>query len=78
MFCWGANESGQLGNGLTSHSALPVTVTDMASAQIVTAGKAHTCALLSRGEIMCWGENYVGQLGTGDTTDSTKPVLVRW
>ncbi|MEM9467110.1 MAG: S-layer homology domain-containing protein [Actinomycetota bacterium] len=33
----------------------------------ITAGEAHTCALLNSGTIRCWGLNDLGQLGYGDT-----------
>ena len=42
--CWGANESGQLGNGKTSPSATPVPVSGITTAVEVAAGE-HTCAL---------------------------------
>ena len=42
----------------------------------LTAGGAHTCALLSGGGVDCWGGNYDGQLGTGDRTDRLTPTGV--
>lgn len=39
------------------------------SAQIVTAGQNHTCAILTSGPTYCWGWNLDGQLGDGTTTD---------
>jgi alpha-tubulin suppressor-like RCC1 family protein len=74
--CWGYNVYGQLGNGNTSDSTTPATVTGITTATAVTAGAYHTCALLSDGTVKCWGYNAYGQLGNGKTTNSTTPVTV--
>ena len=75
--CWGANWYGQLGNGHNS-SNTPVAVTGGALAgktvTNITAGYAHTCAVLSDGTAACWGGNDYGQLGTG--ASSSTPVAV--
>ncbi len=42
----------------------------------VTAGSAHSCALLSNGAIQCWGSNAAGQLGDGSTTNRDIPTVV--
>jgi cysteine-rich repeat protein len=74
--CWGSNAFGQLGVGTTdSRGDVPneiqnLPVVDLGSgsaAQAITAGTAHTCALLSDGDVKCWGNNLNGQLGLGDT-----------
>ena len=66
--CWGWNEYGQLGNGTTTDSNVPITVTSITNALAVAAGIEHTCALLSGGSVQCWGDNDLGQLGNGTTT----------
>jgi len=63
--CWGANWAGQLGNGRTKKSSIPVRVSAVTNASQVSAGTDHTCALLSSHKVECWGANAVGQLGDG-------------
>jgi alpha-tubulin suppressor-like RCC1 family protein len=75
--CWGNNGSGELGNGTgTATSDVPVAVSGITNATQITAGSAHTCALLSGGQIDCWGNNDRGRLGNGTTTSSDVPVAV--
>jgi alpha-tubulin suppressor-like RCC1 family protein len=74
--CWGYNNYGQLGNGMTTASSTPVPVSGISTATALTAGAYHTCALLANGTVACWGYNTYGQLGNGTTTASSTPVLV--
>jgi alpha-tubulin suppressor-like RCC1 family protein len=76
--CWGgANQSGQLGDNTIDNHALPAPVQGLAGPAVaVTAGDAHSCALLQDGSVQCWGSNQYSQLGDGTTPDRLTPVLV--
>ena len=80
-YCWGANGNGQLGNGSTISSSVPVPVfmggalSGKTLVQIV-AGFSHTCALDTAGAAYCWGLDSSGQLGNNSTTQSLVPVAV--
>jgi alpha-tubulin suppressor-like RCC1 family protein len=65
--CWGDNDNGQLGTGITNEKSEPVSPSagpfeDMAP------GFAHTCGL-SSGQVLCWGQNGSGQLGRPGPSD---------
>jgi alpha-tubulin suppressor-like RCC1 family protein len=69
--CWGANETGQLGDGGACGKACltPVDVSGLAgNVTAIAAGGAHTCAVMSGGGVECWGYNCCGQLGDGTRT----------
>jgi hypothetical protein len=73
--CWGDNSSGELGNGTTTDSSVPVTVSGITNAMAVARGN-DTCAVLSDGTVQCWGDNTGGDLGNGTTTNSLVPMTV--
>jgi alpha-tubulin suppressor-like RCC1 family protein len=73
--CWGSNAYGQLANGTTADSVVPVLVA-LDDVALIDSGLSHSCALRFDGTVWCVGRNHVGQLGDGTTTDSTIAVQV--
>jgi alpha-tubulin suppressor-like RCC1 family protein len=73
---WGENGSGQLGNGTTTKSDLPVAVSGLSGVSAIAAGGAHSLAVLSNGTVMAWGSGGSGQLGDGEKGQSDVPVPV--
>ena len=71
---WGANPYGELGNGTTSNSSVPVPVSNLSGVTSIAAGNYFGLAIKSDGTVWDWGSNDAGQLGNGTTTNSSVPV----
>jgi hypothetical protein len=67
VYCWGTNESGQLGSGDTLYAATPVPAVLSEPARAITTGSGFTCAIGISGQAYCWGLSHVGQTGSGST-----------
>jgi alpha-tubulin suppressor-like RCC1 family protein/putative cell wall-binding protein len=79
VYAWGNNDLGQLGNGTTTSSSVPVKVSlpGGVSATVVSEGFYTSVAVGSDGSVYAWGYNSYGQLGNGTTTSySDVPVKV--
>ena len=76
--CWGANASGELGDGTTNPSPTPVPVSGLTTGvTAIAVGGNFSCALLgAEGAVRCWGDNTVGSLGDGTTTMRLVPTPV--
>lgn len=58
--CWGANDSGQLGDGTTTARPTPPAADVLTGVKAIAAGGAVTCALTSTDGVRCWGRTPPG------------------
>jgi alpha-tubulin suppressor-like RCC1 family protein len=77
--CWGNNQYGQVGDNSTWNRLVPTTVTGLPAGNVLwlTAGNAHTCAIVNTGgqrQVWCWGRGLYGQLGHNSLFDNWTPV----
>jgi alpha-tubulin suppressor-like RCC1 family protein len=82
-YCWGRNNTGQLGDGTTADALTPRAVAGGLSFGSITTGLEHTCALTPAGTASCWGHNrnqaslvLGGQLGDGTYESRRTPTLL--
>jgi len=75
--CWGSGSNGELGNESNDSSpTIPVDVSKINSASVISSGNDQSCAVLNDGKVMCWGRGTYGKLGNGLTSDQNVPVFV--
>ena len=82
ILAWGDNGNGQLGNGTTTASDLPLLISFEISHPVgritqLSAGWFDSLALTSSGAVLAWGDNDNGQLGNGNTTSYPSPQFVK-
>ena len=75
VWAWGYNGSGDLGDGLTADSAVPVQVESLADMAViaVVAGWESGYVLMADHSVRSWGLNGYGQLGHSGTTNTLSP-----
>ncbi len=71
---WGENGFGELGDGTTAASFVPVAVSGLSDVRAIARGE-DSLALLADGTVMAWGSNISGQLGIGTFTGPTECFL---
>ena len=83
VFCWGANTSGQLGNGTTgAPSSVPVAVLNpdgqsaLGGVTTVKGGLDDFCAVTGAGAAYCWGANQRAQIGEASDAGTNLPAPV--
>ncbi len=81
VYAWGLNYIGQLGDGTTADSIVPVAVdmTGVLSGKTITAvaaGRGFSLVLASDGTMYSWGSGIIGTLGNNSILPSSTPVAV--
>jgi alpha-tubulin suppressor-like RCC1 family protein len=76
VLAWGANDSGQLGDGSLTPRPAPVPVAGLTGVIAIAAGGAHSLAIRIDGSVLAWGNNDFGQLGDGTVARRLTPVRV--
>lgn len=74
LWAWGANGSGQLGDGGTVNRAEPGQVGLESTWVTAACGINHSVAIKSDGTLWAWGANGNGQLGDGSAVTRNLPV----
>ena len=91
VLAWGFNTDGELGDGGTANSDVPVRAKLPAGTKVTAvaaggplygvgayiAGPGHSLAVTSGGKVFAWGYNTDGELGDDGTANSDVPVKVR-
>jgi alpha-tubulin suppressor-like RCC1 family protein len=81
VYCFGANDEGQLAQGDTTPHEVPARVSLPALAKLVQGRMKSFCSVLETGALYCWGANEEGQLAqddpfTAEGVDRYSPVQV--
>jgi alpha-tubulin suppressor-like RCC1 family protein len=84
VWTWGDNSFGELGNGSSGNSNVPVQVAGLNQVTAIAAGNGYASfvrdgfavALRWDGTVWAWGSGSRGQLGNGANNDSNVPVRV--
>jgi len=76
LWCWGANNAGQIGNGTIVDQRRPVRVPTLMAVRAAGTGQAHSCAVTRAAGLFCWGDNAASQLGSTEDGPVTAPARV--
>ena len=84
LYTWGGyNDDGQLGNGTTENSYMPICISDITNSplngkNIIDVYVNWYCVIAKdrEGKLYSWGYNGYGRLGNGTTENSSMPICI--
>lgn len=76
VWAWGANSSGQLGNGGNMNAFFPTQIGTANDWVVISAGNGHSLGIKMNGSLWAWGRNTDGQLGNGLNGNLNAPVQI--
>ncbi len=78
LYAWGDNSAGELGDGTTTDHDTPeaIALASGVTPTAIAAGRNHSLAIGSDGNLYAWGDNSAGELGDGTTTDHYTPEVI--
>lgn len=81
LFCWGLNDSYQIGQQDPDMFSNPQNVQladEVDAVEQVDTGAAHACAITDEAALYCWGVNNSGQVGVASEELFFEPTEVHW
>jgi alpha-tubulin suppressor-like RCC1 family protein len=76
LWTWGANGSGQLGDGTVDNRSSPVQIGSLSNWSQVSALNVYCLAIKTDGTLWAWGFNGSGQLGDGTDINKSSPIQI--
>ncbi|MGE8556635.1 MAG: T9SS type A sorting domain-containing protein [Chryseobacterium jejuense] len=76
LWAWGNNQNGQLGDGTSISTNVPIQIGTANNWVKIAAGSSHALAIKADGTLWAWGKNEYGQLGDGTKMNRFTPTQI--